>query len=150
MTIWLPATTFAVAVIVIVTGVGPQLKVMIPPMATAWTTAAEVQLAGVPVPMTWLGRAVLTARPAGGTQASPSGYPYRGSGPLAVAADIAASVRDRAVTDVAAGSAAGAAAGADNATRVAAAGLAALAWPAVAPQPATASAIPRTASTFPP
>jgi hypothetical protein len=76
MTIWLPATMFAVAVIVIVTGLGPQLKVMMPPRATAWTTAAELQLAAVPVPMTWSGRAVLTARPARGTQASPSGFPY--------------------------------------------------------------------------
>ena len=38
--------------LVIVTGFGPQLKVMMPPMATALTTAAEVQPAGVPWPMT--------------------------------------------------------------------------------------------------
>jgi hypothetical protein len=67
MTIRLPCTIFAVAVIVIVTGPGPQLKVIMPPSATAWTTAAEVQLAGVPCPMTWSGWAVLTARPAAGT-----------------------------------------------------------------------------------
>jgi len=43
--------------------------VMTPPMATARTTAAEVQLAAVPWPMTWFGWAVLTARPARGTKA---------------------------------------------------------------------------------
>src|SRR6266536_2050891 len=32
---------------------GPQSKAMMPPLATAPTTAAEVQLPGVPVPMTW-------------------------------------------------------------------------------------------------
>jgi hypothetical protein len=46
---------FAVCVIVIVTGSGLQLKVMTPPMATASTTAAEVQLAAVPSPMMWSG-----------------------------------------------------------------------------------------------
>ena len=50
-----------------VTGLGPQLKVMMPPAATSRTTAADVQLAGVPFPITWLGCLVLTARPAGGT-----------------------------------------------------------------------------------
>jgi hypothetical protein len=52
---------------VIVTGWGPQLKVMMPPLATALTTAADVQLAGVPVPMTWLGWLVLAAWLVGGT-----------------------------------------------------------------------------------
>ena len=61
-------TTFAVAVIVMIAGLGPQLKVMTPPLATALTTAAEVQLAGVPVPMTWFGSLVTTASPAGGTR----------------------------------------------------------------------------------
>ena len=56
--------TLAVAVITIVTGLGPQLKVMMPPAATARTTAAEVQLAGLPFPITWLGWLVSTARPA--------------------------------------------------------------------------------------
>ena len=64
---WLVLTTLAVAVIVMVTGFGPQLKVMMPPLATALTTAAEVQLAGVPLPMTWFGSLVFTARPAAGT-----------------------------------------------------------------------------------
>jgi hypothetical protein len=61
------AQIFAVALIVIVTGCWPQLKVMMPPLATARTTAADVQLAAVPLPMTWFGCAVLTARAAGGT-----------------------------------------------------------------------------------
>ena len=39
-------------VIVIVIGSGPQSKVMMPPGATASTTAAEVHVAGVPSPMT--------------------------------------------------------------------------------------------------
>ncbi|HTZ23458.1 MAG TPA: hypothetical protein VMC83_05645 [Streptosporangiaceae bacterium] len=68
-------TTLAVAVIVIVTGFGPQLKVMTPPLATARTTAAEVQLAGLPVPMTVVGLAVLTAPAAAGTGAWPLGLP---------------------------------------------------------------------------
>ena len=45
-------TTLAVSVITMVTGSGPQLKVMIPPRATASTTACDVQLAGVPLPIT--------------------------------------------------------------------------------------------------
>ena len=44
-------TTFAVVVITMVTGSGPQLKVMTPPSATASTTACDVQLAG-----TWSAR----------------------------------------------------------------------------------------------
>src|SRR5580700_1384561 len=88
MTIRSPWTMFAVCVIVIVTGSGPQLKVMTPPMATAWTTAAEVQLAAVPSPMTWSGWAVLTAWPAGGTEAWPSGLPYLGIGRLGGAEDF--------------------------------------------------------------
>ncbi len=60
---WLVFRTLAVAVMVIVTGFGPQLNVMMPPLATALTTAADVQLAGVPVPMTWSGWLVFTAAP---------------------------------------------------------------------------------------
>ncbi len=71
-------TTLAVAVMVIVTGAGPHEKVMIPPAATAATTAAEVQLAGVPVPITRVGRAVLTACAAAGTGAVPAGLPAAG------------------------------------------------------------------------
>lgn len=40
--------TLAVACITIVTGFGPQLKVITPPLATAATTAPDVQLAAVP------------------------------------------------------------------------------------------------------
>jgi len=52
---------------------------MTPPAATAATTAAEVQLAGVPSPMTWSGWLVLTGRPASGTCARPAGLPAAGS-----------------------------------------------------------------------
>jgi hypothetical protein len=61
-----------------VTGFGPQLKVMTPPFATALTTAAEVQLAGVPLPMTWFGWLVFTARATRGTDAWPFGFPAAG------------------------------------------------------------------------
>ncbi|MGH3303709.1 MAG: hypothetical protein ACRDOK_18925, partial [Streptosporangiaceae bacterium] len=67
-------STFAVALMVIVTGFGPQLKVMTPPSATAWTTAADVQLPGDASPMTCAGSAVSTGWAAGGTGAVP--YPY--------------------------------------------------------------------------
>ena len=50
-----------------VTGLVPQLKVMMPPAATSRTTAADVQLAGHPSPITWSGCRVSTPRPAGGT-----------------------------------------------------------------------------------
>src|SRR5260370_11418495 len=53
--------TRAVAVIKIVTGLLPQSNLMIPPAATARTTAADVQLAGPPSPITWFGWLVLTA-----------------------------------------------------------------------------------------
>lgn len=53
--------TLAVCVMVIVTGSAPQLKVMTPPCATAFTTAADVQLAGVPLPITVVGDATLAA-----------------------------------------------------------------------------------------
>ena len=59
--------TLAVVLITMVTGLGPQLKVMMPAAATSRTTAADVQLARLPLPITWLGCLVLTARPAGGT-----------------------------------------------------------------------------------
>lgn len=60
-------TTLAVAASVMVTGLEPQSKVMMPPAATAATTAAEVQPPGVPLPMTWSGELVSTGRPAAGT-----------------------------------------------------------------------------------
>src|SRR5262245_48162192 len=68
-------TTLAVACIAIVTGSGPQLNRMMPPAATAATTAADVQLAAEPVPMTRVGREVSTARASGGTAARPAGLP---------------------------------------------------------------------------
>src|SRR5579864_728725 len=73
--------TLAVAAIRIVTGLRPQLNLMIPPAATALTTAADVQLAGVPWPITWFGWLVFTARPAGGTGKCPLGLPKSGSAP---------------------------------------------------------------------
>src|SRR4029453_5033645 len=65
----------AVAVSVIVTGAGPQSNVMIPPAATASTTAPEVQPAGLPSPITWSGCEVSTARASAGTPAPPPGFP---------------------------------------------------------------------------
>jgi hypothetical protein len=70
----------AVARIVIVTGSGPHEKVMIPPAATAATTASEVQLAAVPLPTTRVGREVSTAAASGGTGARPFGLPAGGTG----------------------------------------------------------------------
>ena len=46
---------------------------MMPPAATAATTAAEVQLAGVPVPITRSGCDVSTGWPATGTGTTPAG-----------------------------------------------------------------------------
>src|SRR5277367_3735047 len=77
-TCWLVFTTFAVAVIVMVTGAGPQENVMMPPFATAATTACDVQPAGVPVPITVVGCAVSAAWAAAGTGASPDGFPAGG------------------------------------------------------------------------
>src|SRR5580693_3265616 len=96
-TCWLVFTTLAVCVMVIVTGAGPQLKVMMPPAATAATTACEVQLAGVPVPMTRLGCAVLTGWAAAGTGAFPAGLP--GAGPVAVVGTAPAGVAGLAGAD---------------------------------------------------
>src|SRR4029453_9366886 len=71
--------TFAVAFMVIVTGSGPQLNVITPPAATADTTASDVQLAGVPVPITRVGRLVSTACAWVGTAARPAELPGGGS-----------------------------------------------------------------------
>src|SRR5947208_2514400 len=65
---------------VIVTGAVPQLNVMMPPAATALTTASEVQLAALPVPTTRVGWLVSTACASAGTVACPLGLPARGSG----------------------------------------------------------------------
>src|SRR5690349_12195016 len=70
--------TLAVAFMAIVTGAGPQSKVITPPAATAVTTAADVQLAGVPLPTTRSGRRVSTARASAGTEAPPPGLPGLG------------------------------------------------------------------------
>ena len=67
-------TTLAVSVITIVCGSAPQLNVMTPPRATASTTAREVQLAGVPLPITRSGCEVSTSRASGGS-ATPFGFP---------------------------------------------------------------------------
>jgi hypothetical protein len=64
-----------------VTGLGPQLKLMIPPTRTAAITAADVQPAGVPCPTTWSAREVFTGRAAAGTGT--------GRTPAAAAADVA-------------------------------------------------------------
>jgi hypothetical protein len=68
---------FAVAAIVMVTGAGPQENLMMPPAATADTTALEVQLRAVPLPITRVGWEVSTARAAAGTAAWPFGLPCR-------------------------------------------------------------------------
>jgi hypothetical protein len=80
MTTWLLALrTFAVAVILIVTGAGPHEKVITPPAATADTTACDVQLAAVPLPTTCVGCEVFTGLPSAGTLAWPFGLPACGS-----------------------------------------------------------------------
>ena len=68
-------------------GRGPQLKVMIPPWATALTTACEVQLPGVPVPTTRSGSEVSTRPAEAGIGECPVGLP------LPAAAGGSASVR---------------------------------------------------------
>ncbi len=73
-----------VAVIGIVTGALPQLKVMMPPVATALANLAKVQLAAVPVPMTVVGLEVsMSCASAGNVRLvhEPSGFPAVGSGP---------------------------------------------------------------------
>jgi hypothetical protein len=71
--------TLAVAFIAMVTGAGPQSKVITRPAATAVTTAADVQLAGVPLPTTRSGLPVSAALASAGTEAAPSGLPGLGS-----------------------------------------------------------------------
>ena len=63
---------------VMVTGAGPQLNVMMPPAATAGTTAADVQLSGVPRPISRSGWEVSSASASNGTGASPFGLPGLG------------------------------------------------------------------------
>jgi hypothetical protein len=98
------------------TGLGPQSKVMIPPRATAATTAAEVQLAGLPSPMTRVGCELSTAWAADGIAAWPSGFPGAGSelalgdgdAPALVAPGVGSAIVDAAGGAVVAGSATGA------------------------------------------
>ncbi|MFF0374844.1 hypothetical protein [Actinoplanes missouriensis] len=52
---------------------------MTPPAATAFTTAAEVQLSGVPSPTVRVGSLVSAALAAAGTEARPFGLPGFGS-----------------------------------------------------------------------
>src|SRR5262245_39380214 len=77
-----------------VTGFGPQLKVMRPPAATAVTTASEVQLAAVPVPITRVGCEVSTARAFTGTPACPFGFPAAGPGAAGVVVALGPGVGD--------------------------------------------------------
>ena len=67
--------TLAVAAIVMVTGAGPHANRMIPPLATALTTAADVQLAAVPSPITRVGCVVSTGPASAGIAALPPGFP---------------------------------------------------------------------------
>ena len=68
-----------------VTGLDPQLNRMIPPRATAATTASEVQLDGVPDPTSRVGWDVSTACASAGTVAWPVDPP----GAVVVVAGIA-------------------------------------------------------------
>ena len=80
MTSFVPLSlnTFAVEVRTMVTGSGPQSKVMMPPSATAATNASPVQLSAVPFPMTVVGDETSSACPSAGTSACPSGHPAGG------------------------------------------------------------------------
>src|SRR5262245_40074782 len=81
MTSFVPLSlkTFAGVVRTIVTGSGPQLNVMTPPLATAATNASAVQLAALPIPITVVGEHRLSAWPAAGIVAMPPGQPAGGS-----------------------------------------------------------------------
>src|SRR5688572_26148777 len=70
--------TFAASSSVMVTGFGPQSKVMTPPSATASMKAWAVQLSGVPLPITWSGSVTLSSPASLGTEHSPSGLPAGG------------------------------------------------------------------------
>src|SRR4051794_8357664 len=70
--------TFAVCARTIVTGSGPQSKVMTPPFATAATNASPVQPAALPDPTTVVGDDTSSAWPSAGMVAWPSGYPAGG------------------------------------------------------------------------
>src|SRR3954454_18274762 len=88
----------AVSVSVIVIGLGPQLKVMMPPSAIAETVAAEVQLAGVPSPTTRVGCDVSAAPAPAGTGAWPFGLPGATAQPLTRTATAIRPGRESAAT----------------------------------------------------
>jgi hypothetical protein len=117
---------------VIVTGAGPQSKVITPPAATAFTTAAEVQLAGVPVPMTRSGLRVSAALASAGTVALPLGLPGLGNA-AGFGEVLARGGAEGAGADAVASGAAEVATGGDGAVAGAAASL----WE---PQPVSTSA----------
>ena len=77
MTVFLFVGRFIVAVIGMVTAPLPQLKVMTPPLPTAVLSAANVQLAEVPVPITLVGLDTSAGCPLDGTPAlhDPFGLP---------------------------------------------------------------------------
>src|SRR5262249_28046452 len=77
-------TTLAVADRTMVAGAAPQSKVMTPPLATAATNAALVQLAALPVPTTVVGDETSSARASLGRVAPPSGLPAAGASPRSV------------------------------------------------------------------
>src|ERR1700749_4362854 len=74
----LSLNTFAVVVRTIVTGSGPQSNVMMPPWATAATTASPVQLAAAPLPITVVGDDTSSSCAGGGSVACPSAQPAAG------------------------------------------------------------------------
>src|SRR5690242_1837778 len=92
-------STRAVACMVMVTGAGPQLKVMSPPFATARTTALEVQLAAVPPPTT---RAGWAARGGAACRAVLAASEMASGAPVLAAQAGAASTGARAATRMAA------------------------------------------------
>src|SRR5690606_3006706 len=56
----------------------PQLKTIFPPFATAATTASQLQLAGVPLPITVSGLLIFSKSASSGIGEFPSGFPARG------------------------------------------------------------------------
>jgi hypothetical protein len=78
ITVSVSSGRFIVCVTVIVTGSVPQSNVITPPALTAALSAANVQLAAVPVPTTVVGCEMSTGLAAAGTPARhvPSGLPF--------------------------------------------------------------------------
>src|SRR6187549_1960091 len=84
MTVCLLVGRFSVDVTLIVTGSGPQLKVITPPAVAAVLSAAKVQLAAVPVPITLVGLETSAACPFAGMALlqEPFGLPaFQGAAP---------------------------------------------------------------------